>query len=601
MELVLLLRVLVSIASIALLVTSCNGGKFSESTSLLNFIRAVDPENVLRIERNRIVSDPCSYKWKGVKCNSGGTTVIEIRLVNLSLTGILDVESLCKLPNLELLSLAGNSIKGTIPDSISKCKSLTYLDLSRNSLSGSIPTALTKLKSLRTLDISQNHFTGRVTTCRSSKRSFSCLQNGLITQDLKQNRANLSTFQENVPRKALSESSPDTNPETEHHKSHTKRGLWILLGIGIVILVLVLLFTITRAVKRARDKKILKALANTPSKTPPIKAADEVQPQQRRTELVFFVEPEERFKLEDLLEATAGLRTKGLCSSLYIVQLKNNAIFAVKRLKKLRVSFEVFGQTMRKIGNLKHPNILPLVAYNSTKEEKLLIYKYQRNESLLTLLANYNEGKRIFSWKLRLSIAAGIAEGLNFIYRPDNDEIIPHGNIKLSNILLNDDEEPLISEYGYSRFLDPSKDCLFKSKGYTAPEKRLTEKSDVFSFGVVLLELLTGKIVENNGIDLPRWVKSTVREEWTVEVFDKEVAEIEMYAIPLLNVALKCVSHRHRERPTIAEVREKIAEVVSSLEDLSSSSMASSEFSQLVLIPSVTPETLSTGGSKSNQ
>ncbi|KAL2523757.1 putative inactive receptor kinase [Abeliophyllum distichum] len=599
MELVLLLRVLVSIASITLLVTSCNGGKFSESTSLLNFIRAVDPENVLRIERNRIVSDPCSYKWKGVNCNPGGTTVIEIRLVNLNLTGILDVESICKLPNLEVLSLAGNSIQGTIPDSIWKCKSLTYLDLSRNSLSGSIPTALTKLKSLRRLDISQNHLTGRITNCRSSKRSFSCLQNGLITQDLKQNRANLSAFQENVPRKALSESSPDTNPETEHHKLHTKRGLWILLGIGIVILVLVLLFMITRAVKRARDKKILKALANTPSKTPPIKAADKVQPQERRTELVFFVELEERFKLEDLLEATAGLRTKGLCSSLYIVQLKNNAIFAVKRLKKLRVSFQVFGQTMRKIGNLKHPNILPLVAYNSTKEEKLLIYKYQRNENLLTLLANYTEGKRIFSWKLRLSIAAGIAEGLNFIYHgPDNDEIIPHGNIKLSNILLNDDEEPLISEYGYSRFLDPSKDCLFKSKGYTAPEKSLTEKSDVFSFGVVLLELLTGKIVENNGIDLPRWVKSVVREEWTVEVFDKEVAEIEMYAIPMLNVALKCVSHRPRERPTIAEVREKIAEVVSSLEDLSPSSMASSEFSQLVSIPSVTPDTLSTRGIK---
>ncbi|KAL2552616.1 putative inactive receptor kinase [Forsythia ovata] len=306
-ELVLLLRVLVSIASITLLVTSYNGGKFSESTLLLNFIRAVDPENVLRIERNRIVSDPCSYKWKGVKCNSRGTTTIEIRLGNLNLTGILDVESLCKLPNLVVLSLAGNSIKGTIPDSISKCKSLTYLDLNRNSLSGSIHVALTKLKSLRRLDNSRNHLTGQVTTCRS----------------IKKNRASLSTFQENVPRKALSESSPDTNLEIEHHKSHTKRGLWILLCIGIVILVLVLLFMITRAIKRARDKKILKALANTPSKIPPIKAANEVQPQERRTELMFFVEPNKRFKLEYLLEATAGLRTEGICNSLYIVHHKN--------------------------------------------------------------------------------------------------------------------------------------------------------------------------------------------------------------------------------------------------------------------------------------
>ncbi|KAL2539341.1 putative inactive receptor kinase [Abeliophyllum distichum] len=150
MELVLLLRVLVSIACITLLVTSCNGGKFSESTSLLNFIRAVDPENVLRIERNRN---------KGVKFNSGGTTVIEIRIVNLNLTGILDVESLCKLPNLVVLSLAGNSIKGTITDSISKCKSLTYLDRSRNSFKWEYTCCLTKLKSLRKLDISQNHLT----------------------------------------------------------------------------------------------------------------------------------------------------------------------------------------------------------------------------------------------------------------------------------------------------------------------------------------------------------------------------------------------------------------------------------------------------------
>lgn len=193
MDLVLHLRVLASIASIALLGTSCNGGKLSESTTLLNFIRAVDPENVLRIERNRIMSDPCSYKWKGVKCNSGGTAVIEIKLVKLNLTGILDVESLCRLLNLEVLSLAGNSIKGTISESISKCKSLTYLDLSRNSLSGRVPTALTKLENLKRLDISQNQFTGRVATFGLSKWSFSCLKNALITQDSTENRKNCNS------------------------------------------------------------------------------------------------------------------------------------------------------------------------------------------------------------------------------------------------------------------------------------------------------------------------------------------------------------------------------------------------------------------------
>ena len=79
-------------------------------------------------------------------------------------------------------------------------------------------------------------------------------------------------------------------------------------------------------------------------------------------------------------------------SSLYKVKL-GNILYAVKRLKKLQVSFEEFGQTMTQIGNLKHPNILPLVGYNSTDEEKLLTYKYQSSGSLLNLL----EGKFCYS------------------------------------------------------------------------------------------------------------------------------------------------------------------------------------------------------------
>lgn len=101
---------------------------------------------------------------------------------------------------------------------------------------------------------------------------------------------------------------------------------------------------------------------------------------------MFFVEDEESFKFEDLLEAAADLWGQSLYSSLYKVMLKNNStIFDVKRLKKLQVSFEEFGHTMRKIGKLNHQNILPLVGYNSTSEEKFLIYKYQRNENLFAL------------------------------------------------------------------------------------------------------------------------------------------------------------------------------------------------------------------------
>lgn len=105
----------------------------------------------------------------------------------------------------------------------------------------------------------------------------------------------------------------------------------------------------------------------------------------------------------------------------------------------------------------------------------------------MVVFADYIEGKREFPWRHRLSIANGIARGLDFIYNKTNKrESIPHGSLKLSNILLNEKEEPLISEYGYSKFLDPRITSLYSSNGYTAPERGLSEEGDVFSFGVIL-------------------------------------------------------------------------------------------------------------------
>ncbi|KAK9269534.1 hypothetical protein L1049_001310 [Liquidambar formosana] len=322
----------------------------------------------------------------------------------MSLSGIIDTDSLCKLRNLRVLSLAKNLIRGSIPDSISNCRSLTHLNLSSNLLNG------------------------------------------------------------------------------------TKK-----------------------AAKLAEEKEILRALSQSPQKIPTPKTIEVVKPDERQSELVFFVEENERFKLEDLLDSAADLQSQSLCSSLY--------------------------KTISQARGISHGNI-------------------------------------------GCQLHAGIARGLDFLYgrSDDQESITPHGNIKLSNIMLNENEEPLISEYGYSRFQDPNRLGLCTSKGYEAPEKCISEKGDVFSFGVILMELLTGKSVEKTGLDLPKWVKSMVREEWTGEVFDKEVSKFGMqWAFPLLNISLKCVSHSPEERPTMAEVWDKIEEVVNAHEDISISPMSSVE------------------------
>ncbi|KAK4851352.1 hypothetical protein QYF36_014398 [Acer negundo] len=594
-----------------LLITVCcvGGHEFAESESFFGFIRAIDPENVLRIGWNDgLLPHPCSNTLKGVKCNPQGTRIVEIRLEKLNLSGRIDAESLCRLRNLRFVSIAKNLIHGSIPKSITCCAGLEYLNLSSNHLSGRIPVALTKLKYLKSLDISNNQFNGINVFHRKHGFKYFEMNSVETTSAAQTNNGSDQISPTEFNQKASG------GDKSDHEKQwYEKWEVTVPLFIGLTFVFLFSYFGGKRAAKLAREREILNALQESTSKTPPppVMVTEEMmlKPEEMQSELVFFIEEHERFKLEDLLEATADLRSQGICSSLFKVILGNSSVYAVKRLKKLQATFQEFDQTMRQIGNLKHPNILPLVAFNSTNEEKLLIYKYQSNGSLLNLLENYIEGKREFPWKLRLSIASGIAKGLEFIYRRSDDDqeiMIPHGNLKLSNIMLDENENPLISEYGYSKFIDPKRGCYFQSNGYTAPEKTISEHGDVYSFGVILLELLTGKNVEKTRIDLPKWVKAMVREEWTGEVFDKEVSKAgKQWAFPLLNVSLKCVSNSPDDRPTMAEVLEKIEEVVHSNNDqdhefhdhsVSFSSMGSSTL-DCCLLHTAIPETWDTPGS----
>lgn len=343
------------IAVLALSIAGCQGGMVSESKYFLNFIRAVDPNNALGIGSSGSALNPCLPRLKGVNCNLQATTILKLSFENKNLSGIFNADSLCELQNLQVLNLAKNFIRGTISPSISNCRSLTYLNLSSNRLSGTIPSALNEMPNLRTLDISNNQIISVTKTVNAKDTEG---------PDAKKNR--LKNFLKGL--------------ETI-----------IPIVIGVAFYSLLMFFVNKNAARLAKEKEILRALGKSPSPLiiPVVKAkATEVviiKPEEQQSELVFFVEENERFKLEDLLESAADLRSQSFCSSLYKVILKNNTVYAVKRLKKFPAPFEEFGETMRQIGNLKHPNILPLVGYRSSNEEKLLIYKYQDNGSLLTL------------------------------------------------------------------------------------------------------------------------------------------------------------------------------------------------------------------------
>ncbi|KAL1347646.1 hypothetical protein HN51_023700 [Arachis hypogaea] len=590
-----------------------------ESDPFFNFLSAIDPKNVLNISNSNVIigSSPCLVNLNNnnnnnngviiIRCNKNATNIVEIRLENLNLSGTIDADSLCKLQELRALSLANNNIKGKIPHSILHCTRLMYLNLTRNQLSGNVPSrSLAKLKFLKKLDISNNNFIHGVIQI---KHEF--IKGSIVNSS---------------PQSSVSSNNDTSNNGSSSSSSSSSfpiisMKLLIPLILGLVILLVSLIFAFKKLPKLCREGiiKVLRSHQVSPSQKSITsdqmvkKGGLEDSPS---LGLVFFVEKEERFTMEELLRAAADLRSESFCSSLYKVKLNNveNNVqyYAVKRLKNVQVSCEdEFGETLRKISKLKHPNILPLVGYRSTSEEKLVIYKYQTNGSLLNLLNDYIAGRKHFPWKLRLSIACGIARGMAFIYRKklnnnnkeeEDDSIIPHGNLKPSNILLNENNEPLISEHGLTKFMDPNRSgFLLSSQGYTAPEKCISEKSDVYSFGVILLELLTGKSIEKSRIDLARWVRSMVREEWTGEVFDKKVGPNEhQWAFPILNVALTCVTRFQENRPTMGEILERIEEVMDEQEhqeQIASSRCCSNGSKDCCSLHKIIPDTWDSPGS----
>ncbi|KAI3473944.1 hypothetical protein Pfo_028518 [Paulownia fortunei] len=300
-----------------------------------------------------------------------------------------------------------------------------------------------------------------------------------------------------------------------------------------------------------------------------------------KSKLVFF-DRKKQFELEDLLRASAEMLGKGSLGTVYKAVLDDGCTVAVKRLKDANpCARKEFEQYMDVIGKLRHPNVVRFRAYYYAKEEKLLVYDYMPNGSLHSLLhGNRGPGRIPLDWTTRISLMLGAARGLERIHEEYAASRIPHGNVKSSNVLLDKNGIACISDFGLSLLLNPVH-AVARLGGYKAPEqaeiKRLSQKADVYSFGVLLLEVLTGRAPsqypsptrrrteeEELAVDLPKWVQSVVRDEWTAEVFDQELLRyknIEEELVSTLHVAMACVVTQPEKRPTMAEVVKMIEEI----------------------------------------
>ncbi|XP_048236281.1 probably inactive leucine-rich repeat receptor-like protein kinase IMK2 isoform X2 [Ricinus communis] len=479
-------------------------------------------------------------------------------------------EAFEKLHNLSVLNLKNNQFKGLIPASIGNISSISQLDLAQNNFTGEIPASLAGLTNLASFNVSYNNLSGAVPALLSKNFNSSSFVGNLQLCGY-----SISTPCPSPP-PVIQPSPTISGPPKHHHKKLSTRDI-ILIAVGALLGILLLLCCILicclmrrRAASHQNGKTVARQAVEKTEKSGGAAAVESGG--EMGGKLVHFDGPFV-FTADDLLCATAEIMGKSTYGTAYKATLEDGNQVAVKRLReKTTKGQKEFESEAASLGKIRHPNLLALRAYYlGPKGEKLLVFDYMPKGSLASFL-HARGPETAINWPTRMNIAIGIGRGLTYLHTEEN---IIHGNLTSSNILLDEQTNAHIADYGLSKLMTAAANtniiATAGALGYRAPElaklKNANTKTDVYSLGVIILELLTGKAPgePTNGMDLPQWVASIVKEEWTNEVFDLELMRdapaIGDELLNTLKLALHCVDPSPSARPEVQQVVQQLEEI----------------------------------------
>ncbi|XP_052180789.1 probable LRR receptor-like serine/threonine-protein kinase At2g23950 isoform X2 [Diospyros lotus] len=465
------------------------------------------------------------------------TNLRQVLLQNNNISGEIPPE-ISSLPSLQTLDLSNNRFYGHVPESLGRLTNLLYLRLNNNSLSGSIPLSLAKLPQLAFLDLSYNNLSGAVP--KFPARTFNFVGNPLICGSHSNDGCSGSPFP--IPLSFSLTSSPGKG---------SSKTLAIALGVGLGFVILILLavgFLFWR--KNRRKKQIILNI----------------------NEGLMNLGNLRNFTFRELQVATDNFSSKNILGAggfgnVYKGKFGDGTMVAVKRLKDVigTAGESQFKTELEMISLAIHRNLLRLIGYCATPNERLLVYPYMSNGSVASRLRE----KPALDWNTRKRIAIGAARGLLYLHEQCDPKII-HRDVKAANILLDDYCEAIVGDFGLAKLLDHADShvttAVRGTVGHIAPEYLSTgqssEKTDVFGFGILLIELITGmralefgKTVNQKGAML-EWVRKVQQEKKVELLVDRELGSnydrIEVGE--MLQVALLCTQYLPAHRPRMSEV-----------------------------------------------
>ncbi|KZV54501.1 hypothetical protein F511_01299 [Dorcoceras hygrometricum] len=461
-------------------------------------------------------------------------------------------DSLHNSPSINDINMAFNSLSGQIPASLGTLSTLNFLNLSRNQLSGPIPGTLSSLR-LNLLDLSYNRLTGPIPESlliEANNGSFS-------------GNAGLCTEKIRGFRRCSAES---------HTSRYLVTVLLCLVVASIACLISMLAFCLLKSESEHEGGRSLKDDAwDLKSFHILTFSEDEILDSIKPVNLIgrggsgnvykVLVRDEKEFAVKHILH-----------SDLPHNAMKNVGTSTPILLERRSTKSREFESEVETLSSIRHINVVKLYCSITSEDSSLLVYEYMPNGSLWDRL--HTNKKLSLDWDTRFEIALGAAKGLEYLHHGCERPVI-HRDVKSSNILLDELLKPRIADFGLAKIVQAtstqeSTQTFAGTYGYIAPEyaytNKVNEKSDLYSFGVVLMELVTGKKpIEpefGEAKDIVEWVSSKLKtKESVLSIVDSTIPDIyKEAALEVLKVAILCTARVPGMRPTMRSVVQMLEE-----------------------------------------